>query len=61
MGELKKVGVVAAREMVERPGHAASVGPGQVRCVGEDVEGHGRRPESLNAVAVGGDKAKETV
>jgi hypothetical protein len=30
-GGVEEGGVVAAREMVERPGHAASVGPGQIR------------------------------
>ncbi len=47
--------------MVERPGHAASVGPGQVRCVGEDVESHGRGPKDLHVVGVRGDKIKEAV
>ena len=43
--------------MMEGPGHAASVGPREERGVRDDVEGHGRRPENLNAVAVGGDDA----
>ncbi len=47
--------------MVVRPGHAASVGPGKERGVGEHVEGHGRGPEDLHAVAVSGRKAKKAV
>ena len=60
-GGVKEGGVVGAPEMVERPGHAASVGPGQERGVGEDVEGHGRGSEDLHAIAVSGDKAKKAV
>ena len=40
-GGVEKGGVVAARKMVKGPGHATSVGPGEERCIGEDVEGHG--------------------
>ena len=54
-------GVGGTREMVKRRGHAASVGPGEERSIGEDVERHRGRPEDLQAVAMGCDKAKETV
>ncbi len=46
-GGVEKGGVVAARKMVKGPGHAASVGPGEEGCIGEDagigedVEGQG--------------------
>ena len=59
-GGVDEGGVTGAREMVERRGHAASVGPGEERSIGEDVERHRGRPEDLQAVAMGSDKAKET-
>jgi hypothetical protein len=59
--DIKKSGIVGAREIVKRPGHAAGVGPGQERGVGEYVEGHCRGSEDLHAIAVGGDKPKEAV
>ena len=60
-GGIEEGGVVAAREMVERPGHTASVGPGQIRGVGEDVKGHGGGAKNFHAVGVRGDKSKEAV
>ena len=60
-GGIEEGGVVAAREMVERPGHAASVGPGQIRGVGEDVKGRGGGAKKFHAVGVRGDKSKEAV
>ncbi len=58
---IEEGGIVRARKMVVRPGHAASVGPGKDRGVGEHVKGHGRGPEDLHAVAVSGHKAKKAV
>ena len=60
-GGVDEGGVTGAREMVKRRGHAASVGPREERGIGEDVEHHRRRPEDLQAVGMGCDKAKETV
>ena len=60
-GGIEEGGVVAAREMVERPGHAASVGPGKERSVGHDVKGHCRGPEDFHSVAMSGREAKKAV
>ncbi len=58
---IEESGIVRARKMVVRPGHAASVGPRKERGVGEHVEGHGRGPENLHAIAVSGRKAQKAV
>ena len=60
-GGIEEGGVVGARKMVVRPGHAASVGPGKERGVGQHVEGHGRGSEDLNPVAVSGRIAEKAV
>ncbi len=60
-GGIDEGGVVVPREMVEGRGHAASVGPGEERSVGEDVEGHGGRPKNFHAVAMGGHEPQETL
>ncbi len=39
--EIEEVGVVDAREMVERAGNTAGFGAGKVGGVGENVQDHG--------------------
>jgi hypothetical protein len=45
--------------VVERPDHAASVGPRQEQGVCEDVEGYGGGAENLHAVAMGGHESQD--
>ena len=58
---IEEGGVVAAPQVMMRPCHAASVGPGKKRSVGHEVEGHCRGPEDFHSVAMSGREAKKAV
>jgi hypothetical protein len=60
-GGIDKVGVVDAREVVERAGNTAGFGAGKVGGVGEDVQEHRRRAKDFHAVRMHGHEAKQTL
>ena len=60
-GGIDEVGVVDAREVVERAGNTAGFGTGKVGGVGEDVQDHGRRAKDLHAVRMHGGVSQETL
>ncbi len=58
-GRVDEALVAETRQVVERAGHAASVGAREVRHVGQHGKLHVGRVEHLTTVGVGGDKAEQ--